>query len=206
MAVHMIYQFGNVPPREEGGFHYPQKLTNGGFHVLYASEKSELDKAVTRFRTDNGYELGDVSRDTNDYLCSKFPAHCRPDIATESDESPKDKNLRQRVTNWAHNRYAQSQENPDLATSEVAAERLKACEACPYKEEWAVGCPPCVAENERILFIVSKGGNIKFPNAGGCGLCGHDNATAAFLPEALLKHRKNYDLPSICWMKDLKEE
>lgn len=197
----MEFVFGNVPPNDDGGFHFPQKLGSGSIIQITGSTKDELDKKVTRFRSDNGLEMGNPPVETTEYLCAKWPHYCRPSPSSEADESPKDKTLRQRTTNWLANRFSQSQSIKELEDESVAEERASICYGCPMNQDNKVGCPPCVVENDRMSFVLRQGRSTKV-KVGGCFITGQDNEAAAFLKPEMLAYAKKYSefLPSYCWL------
>lgn len=199
----MRFKFGNIPPREAGGFHFPQKLPNGGVHTHYASTKDELDREILRFRVNNNIPEGNPEIESNDYLCDRFPNLCSKDVDPVADESPENKTLRQRTTNWRMNRFAQAQNVKERVSQELADARVAVCSTCPNNQKNEDGCGTCVEANRSTLFQLRDGKNVK-TSVGGCTITGQDNATAAFFPPELLKYKSAYldKLPSFCWLLD----
>lgn len=197
----MEFIYGRVPPQVEGGFHFPQLLHNGSYVHITGSTKEELDAKTLSFRVANGLPVGNVDLETTNYLCAKWPDYCREVRSTEADESPGGKTLLQRTTNWRYNRYAQLHSNTTLEEQEVADARAKICAVCPKNQDNKDGCPPCVAENERVLFMIRQGHNPS-TKLGGCAATGQDNSTAVFLKPEMLTYAQRYkdELPDFCWL------
>lgn len=198
------FVFGNIPPLAEGGFHYPQALPSGSTEIISGSTRDEVIASLQNFRFANGIDVGDPQREVDSYLCGRWPRFCSEEDATVADETRDNKNLRQRTTNWKSNRYAQSDSSDPLVSDEIAEKRAATCETCPKNQDNRSGCPPCVVDNDRVLFMLREGRNVKNSESlGGCDVCGQDNRTAVFFPDSSLKYANAYQdqFPDFCWLK-----
>lgn len=191
--------FGRVPPQDQGGFHFYQKLPGGGEFPIVASTKKDLDDKILDYRIKNGLEIGNPPAESNLYLCSLWPHLCNRSTPKEADEEQG--GLRQRTTAWRYNRYSQAQTVKELESEETAEARAQICSNCPNNQSNKDGCTPCVAENDRVLFMLRQG-RATVTKVGGCAITGQDNETAAFLPKSMLKYADKYKdkLPSFCWL------
>lgn len=178
--------------------------------VVRSPTKEGLVKAVTEYRELNGHEVGDVVADVELQITQNADRRrgiIPPAPAFQHDNIPAPRNLRERVTNWASNRFYASNKGIQYVTQDEADRRGAVCAECPYNVSWKIGCPPCVENNDRVLFLLNKGQKIKqSPKVSGCSHYGHDINTACFLPEDMLKHRVQMDPPDVpCWIKELDE-
>lgn len=203
MPKTMKFKFGVVPPLDAGGFHFNQNIPGGMIRNITASTKDELIREVLKFRVDNSLEIGNPELEIDEYLCGLWPHLCANLLPRPADESPKGKTQRQRTTNWRYNRYAQAQGIEKRESQEVADARAEICAGCEYNVDNKDNCSPCVAANDKALFVLRGGKSTKM-KVGGCAILGQDNETAAFLPQELLTYKKQYQdqLPSYCWLKD----
>ena len=178
--------------------------------VIQSLSKEGLYLAVAQYRLDNGIPPGDPvtevdasieeSKRRATGMWPEFPPHQQ-----FSDRIPK--TIRERVTTWAANRFQKAQEAISYVQSFEAEERAEICEQCPQNQPWKVGnCSPCIDNTDRVLLMLSRGQRTSNADTlKGCMVFGHENKTAVWLPEELLKHRStNLDeAPKECWLRQL---
>lgn len=188
-----------VPP---GGYSFPDSGT-----TITASDYDSLIDAIIKDRANNQRPVGDPPREYQAYVLKNWPhfASAASPVSRPTAELAGDKTLRERVTNWLANKYSgKASDNSELVSEETAEKRAKICAQCPHNQEAQNDCPPCVASNRRLGFLIRQGAEVD-TKVQACSLMGHDNAVAVWLPEKMLKHRSRYITiaPSECWMKDL---
>lgn len=179
--------------------------------VVRSASKEGLIGAVKEYREINGHEVGDVQLEVDRQIeenADRRRGMVPPAPAFRSDNIPTPKNLRERVTNWSANRFYAAKGDVQYVTQDEADTRGATCVDCAYNVTWKVGCPPCVENNDRVLLMLNRGNRTKFGNKlKGCEYYGHDNNTACFLPEEMLKHRRQVDPVDVpCWLRELDKE
>jgi hypothetical protein len=195
-----------VPPF---GFRFPRNFPAEDNTWITSDTVSNLAAAVLDYRVINKIPIGSPETDIETYICSKWPNHCTTatgsggTIEPTPDDQPK--NLRERISAWAANRYS-SIGAIEFVAPEEAQRRASICEGCPHNTNWRFGCPPCISHADRDLLMIRQANSV--PNQDklmGCDICGHDNGTSNWLPLGKLQHAKKYmeELPDFCWLKEI---
>lgn len=208
---------GVVPPGYEpgsSGWHFPAGK-DWTAPILNGDDFDNLVDKLVQFRADNSLPIGNARFDVETYICTKFPTFCRggakavapttPAVIREQKPAGQPRTLLERVTTWAKLRFNHAG-NIKFVSDSTAEARASICSRCKANREWREGCPPCVARNDSLLIQVRQNKAVaQSHRLKGCAAAGHDNNTAVWLPEPLLRHRKHYELPDICWMNKLTE-
>lgn len=208
-----------VPP---DGWHFP--VGPGGTKpILTGNDFEDLTKRVLEYRIGNSQRPGNPEAEITEYICTNWPHFCgggalaaeqpidmpkpsKKRIPVQKDVAPKNPmSFLERVTSWITIRWRHAG-NFHLVDANVAERRAGICARCPMNQEWRNGCPPCVEKNDRELLMLRQNRYTRqHKHLLGCRAAGHDNQTAVWLPEILLRHRKHYQLPSFCWLNELRE-
>lgn len=188
---------GVIPPNN---FHFP--VEKGV--VLRASTYELLIKEIVNWRTQNGVPIGDPDRDIDDYFCSKWPSYC---VTTEAEGALVQRNsdMLKRVNGWA---AVTMRDTPVggylLVDQNVATNRCKICNSCPFNKAWRNGCGSCTQATDTILIRLRQLRKIVLDESLlGCAINGWDNRTAVHLPLSALKltEEKPQAIPQNCWLK-----
>lgn len=186
-----------VPPQ---GFDYLDGNT-----ILKAATKELLIKEISRYRIETGRPLGDPAKDLEEYLQHKKDIRLGllPEVHPYLPARVAEKTLADRISNWTANRYSKAHERIDYVTQDEAERRASICKKCPQNIDWkkTSSCAPCVDNTSRTLLMLRRGQKTG-RGLGGCGIAGHDNEVACFLPASLLQHSRKYKdkLPDFCWL------
>jgi len=160
--------------------------------------------AVERYRTDNGRPVGDVRREVDSQICSRYPHWCggvvESSVVVRAAHEPTPVDLMiDDVVRWAQE-MAKNQAIL-LVPEEVAERRAERCWDCPMARQWSGGCPTCVENAERQTAQVRNARDTRLAKTlGGCDLHRFDCRTAVHLDRQLLGEA-HLDAPAFCWMR-----
>jgi hypothetical protein len=217
---------GVVPPGNpevgiESGWHFPVGK-NYTKPVITGNDLDSLAKNVLEYRANNSLRIGNPEQEITEYICTKWPHFCgggalaaeqplpipasKRKIPIDPDLKPtKPMSFLERIVSWITIRWKHAG-NVKFVDAHVAEKRASICSRCPMNQDWRTGCPPCVEKADRELLMIRQNRTTQQHNRlKGCRAAGHDNQTAVWLPEILLRHRRHYQLPSFCWLNELSE-
>ena len=179
---------------------------------LYSVTREGLVDKLREHRIENGIPVGDPEKDVafffqrrQDIFDGKIP-----EVYPHDPVVSRIKNLADRISNWASNRYSKINEKINYVQAEDSSARAKICAQCPKNLNWrkTSTCAPCVANTDRVLLMLRRGNKTE-QALGGCEFYGHDNEVAVFLPTEMLKHAdreefaegpKHNGEPVPCWL------
>lgn len=163
-----------------------------------------LVAALERFRTINGFPVGNPLQDATEAICRRSPAYCKGQSAPEP-EKPKGKGLSntretllQRVAGWAKEMFRTLPEAK--VPSAEAHRRINICLNCPRRRPWDTcgKCGATIGDTRKMLRMVAP----KHEEMGACGELGFDIGTAAMLDrDAIRRGSPRGDVPVDCWMR-----
>lgn len=193
----------NLGLRPPNGPHYPVApgvtLEAHTFDLLYPM--------ITEYRMRHGIAPGDPVKDVDAYVCAKWPHACQQEPGDGPSNEDRKRGMAQRVATWAALMTRQMpQGGYQLVDDGAAKARAKACPLCPYNRNWRLGCAPCNRTSDALLGVLRKLRSVNVDSSLlGCEVCGHDNATAVFMPDSSMKpdEATKAKLPPGCWMKNL---
>lgn len=192
---------GKIPPN---GWHF--EVAPGV--KLEAINEEELIKQIFEYRLRNNMPAGDIERDIDNYYCSRWPQACHKepsDWAPGTESAPPAEPLLNRVARWvATLLHHQPKGGYPLISADEANKRSLICVGCPKNQPWRVGCTGCSSSTATLLAQMRKLQAVKNQgNLMGCGVCGWDNSTAAWMPKETLMLTSDQEaaLPDRCWRK-----
>jgi len=173
--------------------------------TLVAHTFDLLYPQITEYRLRAGIPAGDVVGDVDRYICSRWPMFCQPDGKDGPTPEMRRDGISGRVANSAALLIrAMPPGGYDLVEEAEARRRETICLGCPYKVAWRSYCSPCNSSTDAILTSVRRLRKIDFDNSIlACEVCGHDNATAAWLPLAAVTPKPEIveRLAPGCWIR-----
>jgi hypothetical protein len=197
---------GRTPPR---GYHYPVSETPRV--VLEAITQEHLEKAICEWRMRNGKPPGDPRREYNDYVCSRWPTYCIPEVgdqvhsAVSGNPTPQAQDeLANRVPMWAAGMTRRIPQS--LVNQREADRRAEICAGCPRNRPWKGRCTGCQQTTESILIAVRRLSRTPLDQRlFGCEVAGFDCKTAVWLKEDLVKLSEDErgKTPPGCWRHTL---
>lgn len=183
---------GVVP---HGGFSYEDSQVP--FH-----EESGLAEIITwlqGYRIANGIQIGTPEADVLAYIAKKQYRPTEPGAFQAPPAVPQ--TLRDRVTNWLSQRFHLARTTVQLVDPETAAARAAICSNCPENQNWKHGCPPCIANNERVVLLLTQGRTSN--GLQGCNVTGQENNAAVNLAKEHLDLSQVTKTIPQCWMREL---
>lgn len=192
---------GRIPP---GGWHF---VLEDGSRIDAATEEL-LIRLIFEHRMRMGIAVGDITRDIDDYYCSKWPEHCQKEPHEYANvnipRQPSDESLLNRVARWASILSRQMPKGGyGLVSEQEATKRAAICIGCPRNTAWRTGCPGCSSATASLLASLR---NLRHLGCDGrlyaCKVIGWDNATAVHLEkkEPLTENQKQ-TVCEKCWAK-----
>lgn len=191
---------GIIPPR---GWHY---VSPTGYRVPAQGEAHNflhLVDLISKHRLENRLDVGNPSKDAEEYLCSSFPHVCgghtnTGSINVHSVSAPSIGRPVDLVNSWA-NVLLDHKEKVELVPANEANQRSMSCRGCIYNQEWENGCGPCISTARRALAILRQGNDVKEPEQMRyCGLHRIETRTAVWL------ERRTFgpvNAPDYCWLR-----
>ena len=187
-----------VPP---GGWHYP---IQPGITVTAGSHKELCDK-VFAYRLQHGISEGNIERDIDRYICSRWPHTCQMEpqdygIPAQPEPQPDIKTRVARST--ARFVAGMPQGGYQLVNQTEAESRAEICSKCPLNVVWRSGCSSCTANVATLGITVRKHRNTKVDGSlKACNQLGTDLQTMVHLPVSVIPQVQGVEIPPNCWRK-----
>lgn len=187
-----------IPP---GGWHYIQ---NPGEHRIDGSDLETLVDNVLNWRLQNGVTVGNVAKDVEEFICTRWPNQCLRGSQNPMPSTAPHPSQTQRfvdaILKWATD-FMDKKYECELPAE--AMRRAEICSRCVRQERWDHACPRCTEHAGRLLAIIRRGKELPEhlrKKLRGCAAFQFDTRTAVWLPREELKRPSNA-VPPECWNK-----
>lgn len=167
--------------------------------VFTGNSWGTVAKRVTRYRTDNKFDLGNVWEEMMNQICGEVPGYCGETSPNTQAGDPSGMSFNAKVNEWMAWALGRKRlHKVSTVEIEAAARRAAICALCPKQLALTSSCGACIVAIKSARVALQDGAEPQFQNLHPCGVLKEDCTSSVHMD---LPPSNNPELPANCWRR-----